>query len=291
MSRLRLWLLQGLGVAACGGFASDAKAQTFHRTRPAELNGIPCYDYQWGERPRGVSGLASGVLLERPVADAVRAFRDLVQDETLAAVLADRPRTPVPVEAPMLRDADRSPEELPSPREVRDGSEQDHDRAHPERPTASASSALPRAMAAIAPARALRLFQLERTHLGVDHCAISNVAVQLHRDGLWVLSLRADQNPTSPDGIESYRPRLHVRRNAFQVRLRCYGFYGATTSQLPVGRPVLADLHPVEFMVEREVPKHIRMACCDPRVARYFDMIDRIEIEFTYQPGLQRDLP
>lgn len=283
----RRWLLGGLGLLAAGA-ADPVQAQTFHRTRPGELNGIPWHDYQWGSRSRSAMALASGTLLERPANLATRRLLDALATAALPAATS---ATPV-VSDLAGRVGALAPgqvEDLPPPLELIGPA--------PSRPAMTPTPGAPAAinltaeiraaLAQLPPQNRIRLFQLDRARLTVDHCTVSEIALQLHRDGSWVLSLRADQNmlpeedPATLD--DTYRPRLHLRRNEFHVRLRCHGFYQADQVLLAAGRPVMADLHPVKFMVQRQEPRHVRIACCDPRVAQFYDLIDRVEVEFYYR--------
>jgi hypothetical protein len=131
----------------------------------------------------------------------------------------------------------------------------------------------------------VELYQLDRSRLQIDHCEISEVALQLYSDGRWILSLRADQN-RRPDegGSQEFNPRFHIKRNQFVVRLRCLGAFQnePTVGALAVGRPVLADLQPLPFWVENGRPYYLRAGDCDGWVAEHFTEIDRVEIEFYY---------
>jgi hypothetical protein len=131
----------------------------------------------------------------------------------------------------------------------------------------------------------VELYQLDRSRLQIDHCEISEVALQLYSDGRWILSLRADQNRRPGEGEpREFNPQLHIKRNQFVVRLRCLGaFRGEPTEEaMAVGRPVLADLQPLPFWVENGRPYYLRAGDCDGWVAEHFAEIDRVEIEFYY---------
>ena len=130
------------------------------------------------------------------------------------------------------------------------------------------------------------LYQLDRARIQINHCEISDVAIQLYDDGQWVLSLRADQNRRPEDGgPDGYNPFLHIRRNEFFIRLRCLGAYDhpPMTEVVTNGKPVLADLQPYAFWVENGEPRYVRQHGNDPLVAEHFADIDRVEIEFFYR--------
>jgi hypothetical protein len=132
----------------------------------------------------------------------------------------------------------------------------------------------------------IELYQLDRPQLKIDQCEISQVALQLHDDGQWVLSLRADQNrrPETPAGAP-YNPRLYIKRNQFTVRLRCLGAFKnePVAGALAAGKPVLVDLDPEPFWVENGKPRYVRTVERSALVANHFADIDRVEIEFFYR--------
>ncbi|MDP7019604.1 MAG: hypothetical protein QGG36_27655 [Pirellulaceae bacterium] len=135
------------------------------------------------------------------------------------------------------------------------------------------------------PAQTVTVFQLDQARIQIDHCRISSVALQLLDDGQWVLNLRAEQNPPVEDETSTYRPRLHLKRNQFVIRLRALpvGERSGEAAVRGVGRPVLAAIEPPPFWVEREQPKSVRLTGRDNDVWRVFDMIDRVEFEFYYR--------
>ncbi len=130
------------------------------------------------------------------------------------------------------------------------------------------------------------LYQLDRPNLQIEHCQISQVALQLHDDGQWVLSLRADQNRRPDEGQPAaFNPDLHIKRNQFFVRLRCLGNFQnePANASLAAGKPVLVELNPSEFWVENGQPKYVRTGGFNLLVKDYFDDVDRVEIEFFYR--------
>jgi len=136
----------------------------------------------------------------------------------------------------------------------------------------------------------IRYYQLDKARLTIDHCSISQVVLQMHNDGVWVMSLRADQNP-QPEGepapavTQEGRFTAHLKRNLFIVKVRCYG----ASRQEPqpggaaLGRPVLFELEPMEFSVQSGRPHHFwkqgYVNC--PKELR--ELVDRVEIEFSYR--------
>lgn len=150
--------------------------------------------------------------------------------------------------------------------------------------------------------RAVKLFQLDRAELTIDHCSVSQVALVVHERGVWTLSLRADQNrvvdtsapgsviaaaTTSPNGpiTAGAGARPHLKRNEFHVRLRCLGAFAETPPDgvASVGKPILAVLEPDAFQVESGQPKWVRVPGESRELRRYFAQVDRVEFEFFYR--------
>jgi hypothetical protein len=137
------------------------------------------------------------------------------------------------------------------------------------------------------------VYQFTEAKLRRDHCSVENLAVQLYRNGDFVVSLRADQNPlvTSPidsmanvttkEPIEKFT--AHLLRNQFVVRVRCYGKTIAQTGDAPLGKPVIAEFEVPPFWVERGEPKHVRQGGNSEQVRGGFDHIETVELEFTYR--------
>lgn len=236
------------------------RARTWPRPKP----GIPWRDYQFQARSRSETAISrTAVLLRSDVlAAAVTAsvaeippgtrLRETITEETVAPLRGPRP-------------GERG-------RETRYRQfERELDRRGDQPPPVAAPS---------------KLYLLDLSQLEIDHCAVSQVALQIQEDGTWVLSLRGDQNRSPEPGEPApYNPRLHIERNEFVVRLRCLGNFGTTPSELAVtvGKPVLADLGPVTFWVENGEPRYLRHADYDATIEKYYPMIDRVELEFFYR--------
>jgi len=130
--------------------------------------------------------------------------------------------------------------------------------------SAMATSRPPLFMPDKANAKKIKRFQFTPTKLTVDHCSISSIELQIHSNGVWVLSLDADQNPqtddgqpgpaVTPDGLHT----AHLKRNEFVVAARCYG--ASAGSEVPAaataGKPVLLTLEPAEFWVQQGHTRH-----------------------------------
>jgi hypothetical protein len=143
----------------------------------------------------------------------------------------------------------------------------------------------------------MRYFQLDQSQVKIDHCSLSRFALVLHDNGEWTLSLRADQNPetegqprneiTAPGGAlpDDGKQTLQLRRNLFFVRIRCYAAFPLDV-KLPKqgpGFPALIELCPEPFWVQRGRPYDLRVRRPQPDVNRFFDLIDRVEVDFYYR--------
>ena len=154
-----------------------------------------------------------------------------------------------------------------------------------------------------------KLFQFTKV-LSVDHCEISQMAVEVESTGRWNLSLLATQNSNE----QSNRRTQFLRQNEFVVQLRFYGeFRNEPLSHASLlGRPALAQVEAVEFYVRNGQPYYLSISRPDnlainaternqrttdrrePRILdrnaslllrRYFEQIDRVAISFFYRGG------
>ncbi len=154
--------------------------------------------------------------------------------------------------------------------------------------------------------RPMKLFQLDRPkELEIEHCAITQVALQLDREGYWTLSLRAYQNAALPadqaakaDRAENAERRtakeragvaeggaLFDKRNLFVVKLRAYAMFSEeaeSRDKLP-GKPVMFTLGPESFWVERGEPLDFHRQYRSGEIAKYFDYVERVDLEFYYR--------
>jgi hypothetical protein len=141
--------------------------------------------------------------------------------------------------------------------------------------------------------RAVKAFQfVDRPRLQIDHCSISQITVNVYENGDWTLNLRADQNPLQPVPPDTDRDVTtaeeiskftdHLKRNLFQIQLRCYARTGGITMDTAVGKPVVIALDVAPFWVQRQQPRWYVDTGNDAWIARHFELIDRVEVEFTY---------
>jgi hypothetical protein len=147
----------------------------------------------------------------------------------------------------------------------------------------------PPAMPAPAGAIEYAYYQLAQASVTVDQCSISRVVLTVWDSGDWFLDFRADQNPGTPirpplilPGSTSPTPyTAHIKRNLFMVRVR--GFGSALDPDVSLGRPVLYDIAPEPFWVQRGVPMFPRLHGNDRRIKDAFWTTDRVEVELSYR--------
>jgi hypothetical protein len=278
MNPRQLPLAWTLSLVAAAPLAADEWHWVYrNRTRPECLTGIPPSNYPYPARSVPVMAISrSGVLLRKSTSVAEAKLRENEANTPLQTMI------PIP----------RASEELPPARATAATAPpsliQPAARTQPLGMPIAPSCAAPWDLLLLQPGRlsVVDLYQLDQVGLAIDHCAITQVALQLHDDGRWVLSLRADQNRRPAEGAPVvYNPFLHIKRNQFVVRLRCLGAARTPplTGDLAAGRPVLADLGPVSFWVENGQPLPVRTGDSSPWVQEHFEDIDRIEIEFFYR--------
>ena len=147
-----------------------------------------------------------------------------------------------------------------------------------------------------APARmTTQVYQLGQARLQVNHCFLSRVAVAFHENGEFQISFRADQNPQPGDDPRSpLKPgeRLdlplqttQLKRNTFVVKVRGYAGMPLNPGRpnLVPGAPAVVEFPPMEFVVQRGEPASKTFGGYSAAVEKYFPLVDRIEVEFTYK--------
>lgn len=141
-----------------------------------------------------------------------------------------------------------------------------------------------------------QVYQLREPRLQIDHCFLSRVAVTLHADGRYQVSLRADQNP-QPGDFDLRSPlkpgevvnvplqTTQLRRNLFVVKVRGYGSFPtfADRASLVPGQPVLVELPVEPFWVQRGEPYDGFAEGRSDAVRQFLPLLDRVEVEFTYR--------
>ncbi len=160
-------------------------------------------------------------------------------------------------------------------------------------------------------AKRVKTFQFKDPQLRVDHCEISGVALQLFDDGTYVLSLRAAQNEgfvaagqsaggpevelaaeqtQVEEGVDRQLTRTeapsgrHLLRNEFHLQLLLFGAYSQDEPPtVGVGKPVIVQLAPKPFFVERGRIENYYSTGCIHGVRRFFEMFERAELQFSYR--------
>lgn len=153
------------------------------------------------------------------------------------------------------------------------------------------------------PRERVRYFQLEQSKIQLDHCFLTRVVLVVRDNGEWTLTLRADQNPwmrgpqhdvamaSNQSGVQGLEfPQTEkatngLKRNQFVVRVR-FVADAKLKDPLPgvvAGKPVLASLPAQEFWVQRGQPFDFRATCLSQDLYQNFDLIDRVEIDFSYR--------
>jgi hypothetical protein len=159
--------------------------------------------------------------------------------------------------------------------------------------------------------RQMKYYQLNTTVLAVDHCSISRVSLAIQDDGYWTLSLRADQNaqsavntplvaaatpkPVANTSVPQPKPVLrgaspttkvtdYIKRNLFTVAIRGYtGYLAQGPADGAPGRPVLFQLLPDAFWVQKGVPLFPKFEGIKGEIKDFYKTIDRLEVELSYR--------
>lgn len=278
---------------------TNAGKHWVHRgcTKPDCICGIPDQDYQYQPRSASITAVSrTAVLVKRSTLVAeqtINQAEELLQNrgpepiptpETMATARQQWPTRPE-AGAPRTLDAisHRGPiEELPAPPPSRYFYESLPDGTLRRVPNLLMSPS-PQ-LEGHRPARLIHVYQLYDPKLDIDFCSISRVVLQMHNNGQWVLSLRADQHQR--ELVEQgYQPRLYVKRNQFVIRLRGYGNFAElpTAAAIQSGKPELVDLPEIKFWVQNGEPRFLRTTGHDDRIRQYFELLDRVELEFFYR--------
>jgi hypothetical protein len=159
--------------------------------------------------------------------------------------------------------------------------------------------------------RQIKFYQLKTNELRVEHCSISRISLAIQDDGYWTLSLRADQNPQTATNtplvaagtpksvakttVPQPKPLIrgaspttkftdHIKRNLFTVSIRGYtGYLTEGPADAAPGRPVLFQLLPDPFWVQRAVPLFPKFEGMKAEIKDFYKTIDRIEVELSYR--------
>ncbi|MFN0054898.1 MAG: hypothetical protein ACKV0T_22230 [Planctomycetales bacterium] len=148
-----------------------------------------------------------------------------------------------------------------------------------------------------ATATAVKSYQLESSSLQVDHCAISRLAVLLDRNGRCRISMQVDQN-TKETAARAANPRPndasqqisnvqtnHQKRNEFHVVVRGYGNspLKEDPASVPLGKPLVFRVEVCPFWVQNGESRDVVVEVPSDNVREYFDLVDRLEVDFWYR--------
>ena len=91
-----------------------------------------------------------------------------------------------------------------------------------------------------------------------------------------------------PAATEQGRYTAHIKRNRFHVKFRCLGAYEAEPQEGDAGRPVLFNVEPRPFWVQKGRPYALFERGDLGGDQQYFDLVDRVELEFAIETVAQR---
>lgn len=137
-------------------------------------------------------------------------------------------------------------------------------------------------------------FRPIRTQLRIDHCRVSDIVVDVESNGVWVMSLLAEQNPPlEPEEDRRFQQRLHIKRNAFDFEVRFHAAQHQQTQSIVetdamvaepnAGRLIAARIHPDPFWVQRQRPRHMRWSGYSRDIELRFRELQTAEFEFSYR--------
>ncbi|MCA9051049.1 MAG: hypothetical protein KDA89_20075 [Planctomycetaceae bacterium] len=131
----------------------------------------------------------------------------------------------------------------------------------------------------------LKTFQMAATSLTKDHCRISQVTVTITNTGRWMVRLTAQQHPGQLVTAQ-LRPQFErYQRNLFRVDIRPVGLMTLqhTESVAPIGKPEFPCVPTLQFWIQKDQTQQIHRWGESPELARWFDVIEQVEIHFSYR--------
>ncbi|MFU7558168.1 hypothetical protein ACMFWY_05780 [Roseiconus sp. JC912] len=136
-------------------------------------------------------------------------------------------------------------------------------------------------------------FRPNRSLLTIDHCRVSSVVLDIERNGIWTLSLLAEQNFAELEANGELNPFSHLLRNQFHFHARLIASESSVgadaresdqiTSQPASGSQVTAVISPKPFWVQRQQPRQMRWQTYDKQIALAFEQSAAVQFEFFYQ--------
>jgi hypothetical protein len=129
-----------------------------------------------------------------------------------------------------------------------------------------------------------KTFQLSTATLQNDHCELERVTMTIVEDGSYILNFEAEQNPSLVPEIErpQYERYLH---NHFFVQARGTGLapVGVDPEESVLGQPEFFKVCLPPMLIEKRARRNLRWTGCCDEIRRSFDVIDRVEIDLSYE--------
>jgi hypothetical protein len=142
----------------------------------------------------------------------------------------------------------------------------------------------------------IRYFQWQTdTRLQRDQCAITRFGLVTERTGRIRASLQADQNTADvlaemqkrakEAGNPAIKQTTHIKRNEFHVVVRGYGANQTRTApdSTALGKPLLFRVEMCPFWVQNGESRDMVWDLNVQGVKDYFDLIDRVEVDFWFR--------
>lgn len=131
----------------------------------------------------------------------------------------------------------------------------------------------------------LKTIQMDQSKLENDHCRIAQVTVTVSSRGAWFVHLLATQHPGIVLDAQQRPPFERFQRNLFRVDIRPVGLITLqrTETVSVVGKPEFPIIPPQLFWILKEETKRIQLSGQNQNIARFFDVIEQVEIHFSYR--------
>jgi hypothetical protein len=134
-----------------------------------------------------------------------------------------------------------------------------------------------------------KLFQLDTPRVRIDHCEVSRFSLVIDENGNWLLNASAEQGVTEEPAVGDVTAERELavlpQRNEFRLCVRGYPATSAVGDPEleALGRPVLFELPVQTIWVQKSKTRFVRVAGQSMEAKRYFPLIDRVELEFSYR--------
>ena len=126
-------------------------------------------------------------------------------------------------------------------------------------------------------------FAMQQSHLTNDHCRLLNITFQIFRDGRWVASFQAEQNPQRLDEADRVK-FIQYLQNRFIITVRFTGADLADArSSNAVAAPVFHEVELPGFWQKQGEITNKTFSGHSDEVRRHFELISRIAVDLRYQ--------